>query len=195
MEALLNFDKELDIALLDRIVQTFFTGSGAEVWRILRGKHADQVSNGKRRQYCLNSKTIQMLGPRSMPFWRAAQILSQSVSLQRWRFNLTQVIALSILDKLITTRWKVLPKEQAQGIRNYIVSVMIKTSSDEALMNKEKTYLNKLNLTLVAVRQQPCSMRADIRYSSKTGPRIGLLLFPKLFKRAKPICHFAKTIW
>lgn len=64
------------------------------------------------------------------------------------------VIALSILDKLVSTRWRVLPKEQSQGIRNYIVSVMIKTSSDEALMHKERIYLNKLNLTLVAVRQQ-----------------------------------------
>ena len=60
-------------------------------------------------------------------------------------------IALSVLDRLITTRWKVLPKEQCQGIRNYVVSVMIKTSSDDATMARERTYLNKLNLTLVAV--------------------------------------------
>ena len=31
MEGILNFDKELDVALLDRVVQTFFTGRGAEV--------------------------------------------------------------------------------------------------------------------------------------------------------------------
>lgn len=32
MEAILNYDSELDINLLDRIVQTFYTGSGVEVF-------------------------------------------------------------------------------------------------------------------------------------------------------------------
>ena len=31
MEAVLNLDKELDVGLLDRIVQTFYAGSGVEV--------------------------------------------------------------------------------------------------------------------------------------------------------------------
>lgn len=70
---------------------------------------------------------------------------------QSTRYANITVIALSILDKLVTTRWRALPKEQSQGIRNYIVSVMIKTSSNETTMIKERTYLNKLNLTLVAV--------------------------------------------
>lgn len=105
------------------------------------------------------------------------------------------VIALTILDKLVSTRWKVLPKEQCQGIRNYIVSVMIKTSSDDATMIRERTYLNKLRLTLVAV----CLLYADpvltdsARYSNKIGPGIGLLSFRKLYKPARQIYHFVKT--
>ena len=37
------------------------------------------------------------------------------------------------------------------GIKNFIVSVIIKTSSDEAALEKEKTYLGKLNIVLVQV--------------------------------------------
>ncbi|ORY74870.1 Crm1-K1 [Protomyces lactucae-debilis] len=128
MEALLNFDKELDIALLDRIVQTFYTGSGAQ-----------------QRE----AQTILSQFQDHPNAWTKVDAILEGSSNPQSKF-----IALSILDKLITTRWKVLPKEQCQGIRNYIVSVMIKTSSDEALMNKEKTYLNKLNLTLVAILKQ-----------------------------------------
>lgn len=31
MDSVLNFDKELDVGLLDRIVQTFYTGAGPDV--------------------------------------------------------------------------------------------------------------------------------------------------------------------
>jgi len=35
MEAILNFEQPLDIALLDRVVSTLFTGAGEEVWPIV----------------------------------------------------------------------------------------------------------------------------------------------------------------
>ena len=60
-------------------------------------------------------------------------------------------IGLQILEKLIQTKWKVLPVEQQQGIRNFIVNAVIKNSEDEVIMRREKTYLNKLNLILVQV--------------------------------------------
>lgn len=31
MEGVLNFEKELDVGLLDRVVHTFYAGSGSEV--------------------------------------------------------------------------------------------------------------------------------------------------------------------
>lgn len=52
------------------------------------------------------------------------------------------------------TRWNALPREQCDGIKNYIVSLVIKTSSDEETMKREKTLLNKLNLILVQVLKQ-----------------------------------------
>lgn len=51
------------------------------------------------------------------------------------------------------TKWKALPADQQQGIRNFIVQVTVDISSDEARMRREKSYLNKLNLVLVQVRR------------------------------------------
>ena len=63
----------------------------------------------------------------------------------------TKYYALQILESVIKTRWKVLPRNQCEGIKKYIVGLIIKTSSDPALLEKEKTYLNKLNMILVQV--------------------------------------------
>lgn len=63
-----------------------------------------------------------------------------------------QYIGLQVLEKLVQTRWKALPADQQQGIRNFIVSVTVDISSDEARMRRERAYLNKLNLVLVQVR-------------------------------------------
>lgn len=63
----------------------------------------------------------------------------------------TKYYALQILESVIKTRWKVLPRNQCEGIKKYIVGLIIKTSSDPSLMEKERTYLNKLNMILVQV--------------------------------------------
>ena len=64
----------------------------------------------------------------------------------------TKYYALQILESVIKTRWKVLPRNQCEGIKKYIVGLIIKTSSDPETLEKEKTYLNKLNMILVQVR-------------------------------------------
>jgi hypothetical protein len=46
------------------------------------------------------------------------------------------------------------------GIKKYIVGLIIKTSSDADVMEREKVYLNKLNMILVQVR-----LSSKIRYS------------------------------
>ncbi|KAI9734835.1 MAG: Karyopherin transporter [Cirrosporium novae-zelandiae] len=51
-------------------------------------------------------------------------------------------------------KWKVLPREQCQGIRNFVVSFIIQTSSDEATLKTQKAFLNKLNLVLVSILKQ-----------------------------------------
>ncbi|CAG8578666.1 1451_t:CDS:10, partial [Acaulospora morrowiae] len=66
----------------------------------------------------------------------------------------SRYIALQILEKLIQTRWKILPSEQQMGIRNFIVHIIVETSKNEQSLKKEKTYLNKLNLILVQILKQ-----------------------------------------
>ena len=61
----------------------------------------------------------------------------------------TKYYALQILESVIKTRWKVLPRDQCEGIKTYIVGLILKTRSDPESLDKEKTYLSKLNMVLV----------------------------------------------
>jgi exportin-1 len=63
----------------------------------------------------------------------------------------TKYYALQILENVIKTRWKVLPRPQCEGIKKYIVGLIIKTSSDSVTLEREKVYLGKLNMILVQI--------------------------------------------
>ena len=58
------------------------------------------------------------------------------------------------MDKLILTKWKILPQEQRQGIRNFVVNMCIGWSNDDAIFKSQKPLLNKANLTLVQILKQ-----------------------------------------
>lgn len=79
---------------------------------------------------------------------RVPKVLSESSNSQ------TKFIALQIMDKLITTKWKALPDGERSGVRNFIVDVIIQATSDEANLKREKTYINKLNMILVQILKQ-----------------------------------------
>ncbi|KND94412.1 Exportin-1, partial [Tolypocladium ophioglossoides CBS 100239] len=66
----------------------------------------------------------------------------------------TKYLGLQVLDNVISTRWKVLPRDQCQGIRNFIVQFIIQCSSSEDALRSNKTLLNKLNLVLISVLKQ-----------------------------------------
>ncbi|KIW05163.1 uncharacterized protein PV09_03714 [Verruconis gallopava] len=63
----------------------------------------------------------------------------------------TKYIGLQILDNVILTRWKVLPRDQCQGIRNFVVNFIIQCSQTEESLRQQRTLLNKLNMTLVNI--------------------------------------------
>ncbi|GAK65900.1 nuclear export receptor crm1 [Moesziomyces antarcticus] len=128
MEAILDFDKDLDIGLLDRVVAAMYTGAGQ-----------DQR---------MAQQTLAQFQEHPDAWQRVPPILQQSSSPQ------TKYISLQILDKLISTRWKVLPEDQQQGIRNFIVEMIIQHSSDEDSLRREKTYVGKLNTTLIQILKQ-----------------------------------------
>ena len=74
---------------------------------------------------------------------------------------------------MIKTRWKILPRNQCEGIKKYVVGLIIKTSSDNDSAEREKVYLSKLNMVLVLIleREWPKhwpSFIPDIVGASKT---------------------------
>jgi len=144
---LLDFNQKLDIGLLDRVVGTLYSGSGEQQ------KMAQEV--------------LTTLKEHPDAWTKVDTILEFSTNQQ------TKYYALQILESVIKTRWKVLPRDQCDGIKKYIVGLIIKTSSDQELMEKEKTYLNKLNMILVQIlkREWPKNWESfipDIIGASKT---------------------------
>ncbi|KAJ1985367.1 Karyopherin transporter [Dimargaris verticillata] len=128
MEEVLDFSRELNISLLDRVVDAFFTGTGPN------SQQAQQI--------------LTQFQEHPDAWTRVDAILTNSASLQ------TKFIALQILEKLIQTRWKVLPVDQCQGIRNFIVSTIVGVSSDDTSLHQQRAYINKLNLILVQILKQ-----------------------------------------
>ncbi|PSS20309.1 hypothetical protein M430DRAFT_99999 [Amorphotheca resinae ATCC 22711] len=74
--------------------------------------------------------------------------------LQDATYPQTKYLGLQILDNVIMTRWKVLPREQCQGIRNFVVNFIIQSSSSEESLKSQRTLINKLNLVLVSILKQ-----------------------------------------
>lgn len=67
------------------------------------------------------------------------------------RSQQTKFFALLILEDVIKFKWRALPREQCEGIKNYVVNLAIKLSSDEATLHRERVFLTKLNYALVQV--------------------------------------------
>uniref|UniRef100_H2YXR3 Exportin-1 n=1 Tax=Ciona savignyi TaxID=51511 RepID=H2YXR3_CIOSA len=127
-QQLLDFGQKLDISLLDSVVGCLYNGEGQS------------------QRIAENILTALKEHPES--WTRVDTILEYSQNQQ------TKYYALQILENVIKTRWKVLPRNQCDGIKKYIVALIIKTSSDAALSEKEKTYLGKLNMILVQILKQ-----------------------------------------
>ncbi|KIM28962.1 hypothetical protein M408DRAFT_329009 [Serendipita vermifera MAFF 305830] len=128
MDAILDFSKEVDVSLIDRVVATCFTGSGQE-----------------QRM----AQTILAQFQEHPDAWQRVPIILESSSNSQAKY-----IGLQILEKLIMTRWKVIPEDQRAGIRNFIVGLTIKLASDETIVRRERAYLGKLNLILVQILKQ-----------------------------------------
>lgn len=85
----------------------------------------------------------------------------------------TKFFGVQVLEDAIKTRWKILPADQREGIKNYVVGKVINMSSDEATMRGQKVLIGKLNMTLVEILKQEWphnwkSFIPDLVGSSKT---------------------------
>lgn len=67
--------------------------------------------------------------------------------------------ALQILDSLIRYRWKTLPRETADSIRSYVVNYVIKLSSTDEGLTRQRVFIGKLNLILVQIVKQDWPQR------------------------------------
>ncbi|XP_063242041.1 exportin-1 isoform X2 [Bacillus rossius redtenbacheri] len=144
---LLDFNQKLDIGLLDNVVNCMYVGLGEE--------------------QRLAARLLTSLKEHPDAWTRVDTILEYSHNQQ------TKYYALQILEEVIKTRWKALPRNQCEGIKKYIVNLIIKVSSDPVTLEREKMYLNKLNMTLVQVlkREWPKNWESfipDIVGASKT---------------------------
>ncbi|XP_043930618.1 exportin-1-like isoform X2 [Protopterus annectens] len=122
---LLNFNQKMDINLLDLVVNSFYTGQGSQQ------RMAQDILNYMKEH--------------PDAWTRVDTILEFSQNLN------TKYFGLQILEKVIKTRWKILPRDQCEGIKKYIVGLIIKTAVDSSNLEKNKLYLGKLNLILVQI--------------------------------------------
>ena len=115
----------------------------------------------------LANKTLMQLQEAPDLWTKADAIIEQATNPQARFFGM------QVLDDAIKTRWKILPAEQKEGIKNYVVGKIINMSQDEASLSREKVLVGKLNLTLVEILKHEWphnwpSFVSDLVGSSKT---------------------------
>ena len=74
--------------------------------------------------------------------------------LQEATYMPTKYLGLQVLDDVVNTRWKVLPRDQCLGIRNFVVNQILESSNSEESLKQNRTFINKLDLTLVTILKQ-----------------------------------------
>lgn len=123
---LLDFSAQpFDVALFEQVVEVAYDP-----------RNAQQISA---------SHVLVQLQEHPDMWTRADAILEQATSPN------AKFLGLLILGDAIKTRWKVVPEEQRQGIKNYIVQKIITLSSSDEVMAAEKQFLSKMNLVLVGI--------------------------------------------
>uniref|UniRef100_A0A8C7TEI6 Exportin-1 n=1 Tax=Oncorhynchus mykiss TaxID=8022 RepID=A0A8C7TEI6_ONCMY len=125
---LLDFSQKLDINLLDNVVNSMYYDIGS--------------------QQRMAQEVLTNLKDHPDAWTRVDTILEFSQNMK------TKYYALQILETVIKTRWKILPRNQCEGIKKYVVGLIIKTSSDAANVEKDGVYIAKLNMILVQILKQ-----------------------------------------
>mmetsp|Transcript_40781 Transcript_40781/g.49653 ORF Transcript_40781/g.49653 Transcript_40781/m.49653 type:complete len:1093 (-) Transcript_40781:637-3915(-) len=146
-QRLLDPSVEFDVSLLDSVITTAY----------------DPVHP----QRSAANKVLMSL-QQNPDLWTKSDTILERSSNPQARF-----FGLQILDDAIKTRWKILPTEQREGIKNYIVNKIITISSSDSSMQTERVLISKLNLTLVEILKQEWPQNwptfiSDLVGSSKT---------------------------
>jgi len=144
---LLDFSRPFDCPLLDQIVAIATDGA-----------HPNR----------LQADTFLQSLQENPDMWKRVDAVLETSKQATTKFFILQVLMITI-----NTRWKVIPTDQREGIRNYIVSKIIALSASDELMRENGSFLNRLNLVLVQILKQDWphnwpSFISDIVGSSKT---------------------------
>mmetsp|Transcript_15108 Transcript_15108/g.50989 ORF Transcript_15108/g.50989 Transcript_15108/m.50989 type:complete len:1084 (-) Transcript_15108:130-3381(-) len=129
LEKLLDFGSPLDVALLDQVVIAMYT-----------------CRDEAQRKQINAFMTAFQEHPQA---WTRVDTILEQTQCDQSRF-----FALATLETCVKQRWKVLPQDQREAIKAYIVNVIVRYSSDEATLVRTKTQLGKLNLILVQILKQ-----------------------------------------
>jgi len=121
LRQILDFSKPLNIELLDQAVDAFYKGN-VELQQVL-------VQFQQHPQ----------------AWTRVDKILDKSRSMQ------CKMLGLGILDRTIKFRWATLPSGQREGIRKFIVALIIKLSQDSKTLRENSRFVTKLNVVLVQI--------------------------------------------
>ncbi|KAK5099839.1 Karyopherin transporter [Lithohypha guttulata] len=74
--------------------------------------------------------------------------------LQEAQYMPTKYLGLQVLDDVVNTRWKILPRDQCLGIRNFVINQILEASTTEESLKANRVFVNKLDLTLVTILKQ-----------------------------------------
>uniref|UniRef100_A0A6Q2YBL1 Exportin-1 n=1 Tax=Esox lucius TaxID=8010 RepID=A0A6Q2YBL1_ESOLU len=119
---LLDFSQKLDINLLDNVVNSMYYDIGS--------------------QQRMAQEVLTSLKDHPDAWTRVDTILEFSQNMK------TKYYALQILETVIKTRWKILPRNQCEGIKKYVVGLIIKTSSDAANVEENSQNAPLVHATL-----------------------------------------------
>jgi len=123
-QPLLDFSKPIDVGLFDQTVKSFFDGNTQFQDVLVKFQNHPQA------------------------WTRVHDILEKSQSSQ------CKMIGLNILEECVKTRWKILPKHQKDGIKTYIVNLIIKMSGNTETLKQLSVFIRKLNMVLVQIVKQ-----------------------------------------
>ena len=68
---------------------------------------------------------------------------------------------LNTLTIAINTRWKILPVDQKEGVRNYLVGKILELSDTGESMKSNHALLSRMNLVLVQILKEETPSRSQ----------------------------------
>eukprot|EP00484_Ammonia_sp_Unknown_P006817 CAMPEP_0197071980 /NCGR_PEP_ID=MMETSP1384-20130603/209866_1 /TAXON_ID=29189 /ORGANISM="Ammonia sp." /LENGTH=1045 /DNA_ID=CAMNT_0042510793 /DNA_START=117 /DNA_END=3251 /DNA_ORIENTATION=- len=121
-QSILDTSKPLNVELFDQVVKEFYSGSS------------------NRQIHDLLAQFEQ--NPRA--WTKAPDIIQKSNQIE------SKILALSILETCIKTRWNILPLQSKKGIKGFVESLVVKLSQDGNLKDIGP-FLTKLNTVLIEI--------------------------------------------